>query len=282
MTEGRRQGDTETKRQGVRAFSAFPLSPCLPFSLSMLLFLFVAPLSAAEPWIDTRQSGNFICQATFPLKEYEPLLAQLQQLQPELVRTLGIAPASEPTYIYLFSNKEAHREYLEQHYPTVPYRPALFVKEGGLAGVYAYRHDALAIDLRHECTHALLHASLPMVPLWLDEGLAKYFEVPAEERAFQHPYFGWLRWEMRLGMIRTVSDLESRQELADMGASEYRYSWAWVHFMLHGPEAAHRTLVDYLADVHRGEIAGNLSERLAVATPNSTERMVQHFKHWHE
>ena len=85
------------------------------------------------------------------------------------------------------------------------------MKEGGLAGVYAYRHDGSAVDLRHECTHALLHARLPMVPLWLDEGLAKYFEVPAEQRAFDHPYFGWLRWDMRLGMIRTVSDLEQRQ-----------------------------------------------------------------------
>ena len=134
----------------------------------------------------------------------------------------------------------------------MPYRPALFVKEGGLAGVYAYRHDALAVDLRHECTHALLHASLPMVPLWLDEGLAKYFEVPVEQRAFEHPYFGWLRWEMRLGMIRTVSDLEQRRDLSEMGASEYRYSWAWVHFMLHGPEAAHTVLVRYLADIRRG------------------------------
>jgi hypothetical protein len=150
-----------------------------------------------------------------------------------------------------------------------------------MAGVYAYRHDGLDFDLRHECTHALLHASLPMVPLWLDEGLAKYFEVPASERAFNHPYFGSLRWDMRLGMIRTIDDLEQRHDLTEMGASEYRYSWAWVHFMLHGPEAAHTSLVGYLADVRRGEIAGNLSGRVANSVPNATQQMVQHFKYWH-
>jgi hypothetical protein len=53
---------------------------------------------AAAPWVDTRQSGPFICQATFVLTEYEPLLAELQELQPELVRTLGITPATEPMY----------------------------------------------------------------------------------------------------------------------------------------------------------------------------------------
>jgi hypothetical protein len=249
---------------------------------ALILVLCSVVVQAAEHWVDTRQSGPFICQATFPLKDYEPLLAELQELQPELIRVLGVTPAPEPVYIYLFSDAAAHRRYLTEHYSQVPYRTALFVKEGGLAGVYAYRHDSLVNDLRHECTHALLHASLPMVPLWLDEGLAKYFEVPANERAFDHPYFGWLRWEMRLGMIRTVSDLEARRELAEMGANEYRYSWAWVHFMLHGPEAAHATLVHYLADIGRGQIAGNLSERLEHACPNSTEQMVRHFKYWHE
>jgi hypothetical protein len=270
-----RQGDTLT--------CAHSLSPCLPFSLSFLLLLtFSTSTRAADRWVDTRQIGPFICQATFPLKEYEPLLAELQGLQPELVRILGVTPAPEPVYIYLFSDAAAHRRYLAEHYPDVPYRPALFVKEGGLAGVYAYKHDRLAVDLRHECTHALLHASLPMVPLWLDEGLAKYFEVPTDERAFEHPYFGWLRWEMRLGMIRNVSDLEQRRELAEMGANEYRYSWAWVHFMLHGPAPAHAVLVRYLADIRRGEIAGNLSEQLEHAVPNSTDQMVRHFKYWHE
>jgi len=270
-------------RQGDALVRALSLSPCLLVSLSVLLLdTCGATARAAEHWVDTRQSGPFICQAMFPLKEYEPLLAELQELQPELVRVLDVSPAAEPVYIYLFSDAQSHRRYLAEHYPDVPYRPALFVKEGGLAGVYAYRHDALDVDLRHECTHALLHASLPMVPLWLDEGLAKYFEVPADERAFDHPYFGWLRWEMRLGMIRDMSDLEQRRDLSEMGASEYRYSWAWVHFMLHGPGAAHATLVRYLADIRRGEIAGNLSERLESAVPNSTAQMVRHFKYWHE
>lgn len=255
---------------------------CVFYLSALLLLAFATPTDAADRWSDTRQSGPFVCQATFPLQEYEPLLAELQELQPELVRILGVSPAPEPVYIYLFSDAAAHRRFLAEHYPSVPYRQALFVKEGGLAGVYAYKHDRLDVDLRHECTHALLHASLPMVPLWLDEGLAKYFEVPEEERAFAHPYFGWLRWDMRLGMIRSVCDLEQRRELSEMGASEYRYSWAWVHFMLHGPAPAHAELVRYLADIRRGEIAGNLSERLEHAVPNSTAQMVRHFKYWHE
>jgi len=268
-------GHRSVESQYGRAAGRLVVLPCL------LILAALNSVAAAHRWVDTRQSGPFIIQAEFSLAEYGPLLVELQQLQPELVRILGVTPAAEPVYICLLADADSHRTFLEKHYPTVPYRPALFVKEGGLAGVYAYRHEGLAVDLRHECTHALLHASLPMVPLWLDEGLAKYFEVPKDQRAFDHPYFGSLRWDMRLGMIRTVSDLEQRRELAEMGASEYRYSWAWVHFMLHGPQESHTTLVRYLAGIRRGQIAGNLSEQMETAIPGSTERMVQHFKYWH-
>jgi hypothetical protein len=237
---------------------------------------------AAEAWIDTRSVGPFICQATFSLADCEPLLVELPELQRELTRTLGIRAPRQPIYIYLFADAPQHQTYIEQHFPLVPYRRALYIKEGEQAGVFAYRQPDLGVDLRHECTHALLHDALPVVPLWLDEGLAEYFEVPASRRAFDHPHFEALRWNMRLGLVRTVESLEQRADLAEMGAFDYRYSWAWVHFMLHGPKAAHRTLVTYLASLQQGGSPGRFSEQLAAAVPNPTEKMIQHFKHWRE
>ena len=65
-----------------------------------------------------------------------------------------------------------------------------------------------------------------------------------------------------------------------MGGVEYRFSWAWVHFMLHGPVAAHRSLVQFLADIRRGNPPGRLSERLRATVPQLDDRMVQHFKQW--
>ena len=44
--------------------------------------------------------------------------------------------------------------------------------------VYTYWGNRIQQDLRHELTHAILHSVLKDVPLWLDEGLAEYFEVP--------------------------------------------------------------------------------------------------------
>ncbi len=232
-------------------------------------------------WVDVRQFGPFTCAATFPIDQYEPLFAELPGLQQELVRVLGITPAAEPVQIYLFSNAEQHRAFIEQHYPDVPYRRALFIQEQGHTGVYAYRHAELDVDLRHECTHAMLHAALPYVPLWLDEGLAEYFEVAPAQRAFDHPHFDSLVWNMRFGMVRSVASLERLHELSEMGAYEYRYSWAWVHFMLHGPRAAHQALVGYLASIQRGDVSvGSLADRLERAMPSPTAKMVRHFKYW--
>ena len=81
-------------------------------------------------------------------------------------------------------------------------------------------------------------------------------------------------------MNRPVELLEKHSELNDMGGIEYRFAWAWVHFMLHGPLSVHRALVEYLADIRRGESPGLLSKRLRATVPELDDRMVQHFKHW--
>ena len=259
---------------------------------SILLAAFVVASSLAavwandagfQPgWMDSRQIGPFIIQATFDLKPYEKLFAELPELQRELSRTLGVATAKGPIYVYLFDGDDQYRKFTQQHFPKVPYRPALFVLEHGSPGVYTYRKADLDIDLRHECTHALLHGALPVVPLWLDEGIAKYFEVPAGQRAFDHPYFEDLKWKwsLRLGMVRSIESLEQRDDLSQMDGADYRYSWAWVHFMLHGPAPAHQALVEYLACYQQSTPPGKLSARLAQAVPNPTQQMIQHFKHW--
>jgi hypothetical protein len=241
-------------------------------------------VAAQIAWLDSRQIQPFVIQATFPLAEYDGLFLELPELQREISRTLGVPPARTPIDIFLFANAEQYREYTERHFPKVPYRPALFIWDGGSPAVYTYRKPDFDVDLRHECTHALLHSVLPVVPLWLDEGLAKYFEVPADQRASGHPYFDDLKWKwsLRLGMVRTIESLERRQNLTEMDAADYRYSWAWVHFMLHGPKPAHEALVNYLACYQRSVPAGKLSVRLAAEVPNSTEKMIQHFKNWRE
>ncbi len=236
--------------------------------------------AGAQTWVDRRTYGPFECVSAVPLAPLDAFFRDLSHLEQELQRTLGLPPAGDSVDVFVLADETSHRRFLSELYPRAPYRRALYVQRGGRGAVYAYQHAELAIDLRHECTHALLHTNLAMVPLWLDEGLAEYFEMPEAQRAFDHPHLPTLRWNLRLGMLRTDESLESHSELSGMGAVEYRYAWAWVHFMLHGPQAVHRALVHDLADIRRGDPPGVLSERLHAAVPKLDERMIQHFKHW--
>ncbi len=237
--------------------------------------------ASAEPrWTDRYTTGPFVCQADFPLKQHKELFGELAELQNELVRVLGIAPANESIRVYLFQDESSYRSFMRRQFPNVPYRRALFIKRDGPGMVFAHRQAELATDLRHECTHALLHASLPMVPLWLDEGLAEYFEMPRETRAFDCPHLANLRWNLRLGIMPSLDGLERRASLVEMGAQQYRFSWAWVHFMLHGPVEAHQQLVSYLRDIEAGNPSDRLSERLRRKLPDLESELVQHFKSW--
>ena len=234
--------------------------------------------AVAQDWADMRKVGPVVFRSTFSLKAYEPLLAEVLAVRADLAKHLGVPAADSPIEIYMMSDAVSYRRYLKRHFPDVPYRRALFIKARGRIVVLAYRHKDLAIDLRHESTHAFLHSALPMVPLWLDEGLAEYFEVPPAARASGNPHLAASRWKMMWGTTPGLERLEALTDISQMGAREYRESWAWVHFCLHGPKPAHDALVGYLADIRRSTPPGNLSDRLARKVPGVRRQLAAHLK----
>jgi hypothetical protein len=229
---------------------------------------------------DTRQVGPFLCRADFSLAEIDGVLNELAQLQADLSRTLAVPGPREPVDLYLFHDKAAYTRCLDHYLPNLPYRKALYVKDRGTGKVFAHRSRDFQTDLRHECTHALLHAALPMVPLWLDEGLAGYFEMAPEKRASGNPHLESIRWSLQWGTGPSLPALEQQTDVAKMGRTQYRDSWAWVHFMLHGPEEAHQELLAFLADIRRGTPPGLLSQRLEKRLPGLQQRFAQHFRQW--
>lgn len=234
----------------------------------------------AEGWADVRVAGPFVVRADFPLASLEPLLGELAQLQTDLARSVGLRAPSEPIELYLFQSEQTYRAYLGRHYPKMPYRRALFIKSDGPGRVLVHRNPEFAMDIRHECTHALLHSTLPVVPLWLDEGLAEYFELPPRDRASNNPYLKSVVWAVRFGMVSKIEDLEQETDFSKLSRNDYRDSWAWVHFMLHGPAEARHELIQFLADLQANSPPGTLSGRLGRRLQNPRSRMAEHFKNW--
>ncbi|MCA9266941.1 MAG: DUF1570 domain-containing protein [Planctomycetales bacterium] len=245
--------------------------------------LTTAPVADAEDasrWPYEMTAGKFRCHATFDLAGHQPLFRELAQLEQDVSHTLGIPHSDEPMHVYLFGNQLLYRQYLGQYFPAVPYRRALFVKNRGPGMVFAHLNQEFAVDLRHESTHAVLHSSLPMVPLWLDEGLAEYFEAPQAERASGNPHLNGVKWAVRFGRVPSLEQLEAKADLSEMDRGDYRNSWAWTHFMLHGSREAHDELVSYLADIRASTPPGVLSERLRRRVPDMDRRFLDHFRNW--
>jgi hypothetical protein len=251
----------------------FPSHACHFF----LLIVACPAIAAAAGWADSRTVGPLVVRADFSLAGATDALENLGHLQEDLVHALGIPAAKEPVEVHLFHDQAAYARYLDRYLPGVPYRKALYVKGKGPGRVFAYWSREFEVDLRHESTHALLHASLPAVPLWLDEGLAKYFEVPAARRALDNPYLATVRENVRSGSTSSIEGLEKKSDLSEMGSAEYRDSWAWTHFLLHGPPEAREALTAFLADIQRGAPPGALSDRLRRRLPDLPGRFAEHF-----
>jgi len=245
--------------------------------LTVTMVFSVQAAATAQQWPDHRNDGAFAFHANFSLNTCTDLLDDVIPLSGEVAQRLQLQPSSESIHVYLFSRRDVYEQYMRHYFPGVPYRRALFIKQRGPGMVFAFRSNELAVDLRHETTHAVLHTLLPMVPLWLDEGLAEYFEIPAADRRLKSPYLRSVRWRSRLRQVPRLSRLESLGELSDMKHDDYRDAWAWVHFMLHGPLEAQAVLYSYLADVQAHVPPGKLSERLQRRVPQLERKFLLHF-----
>lgn len=114
--------------------------------------------------------------------------------------------------------------------------------------------------VQHEYTHALLDASMPDIPLWLNEGLAEYFgsfttdgsvaRVGAPVRA----HLEWLGAHdlMPLARLFAITHGSPEYHEGDRRGTFYAQSWLLVHFMLSGSERDLARLEEALAEVRSG------------------------------
>jgi hypothetical protein len=248
-------------------------------------FLLVGGLLAcrvlcAEDWTDQRQVGRFELRANFPLDNCEHLIRELQRLECDLTSTLRINATTMSIHIILFRDKASYERYMKHYFEGAPARRAMFVQGTKPGWVFAYQNADYEIDLRHETTHALLHSQLPVVPLWLDEGLAEYYEVSSDARVYDNPHLTAVKWETWFFRVPSLERLERLRDMRQIGKAGYRAAWSWVHFMLHGPPDAHQVLVEYLADIHDNKPPGNLSDRMYAAIPDLEKQYIRHFRNW--
>ena len=223
-------------------------------------------------------SDQLLVRSNFKLPEDDPLLRDLKALRKQVAESLQLPLQSEPVVVYLFRDQTEYNQYMQATYPDLPPRRAYFIATARELAVYGYwgdRMDRIQEDLRHEYTHGLLHSAMSTVPLWLDEGLAEYFEVsgPAPGE-LNRTYANQLAQQVSNGWRPDLDHLEKLEKVEQMHRAEYREAWAWVHFMLHSSPDTRQVLLSYLQDLRTSKKAPSLSSRLREEVPELDARFL--------
>jgi hypothetical protein len=219
---------------------------------------------------------HLLVRSDVKLPKNHTLLRDLDSLRDEIADTLNLPVQKQPVTIYLFSDEVRYAQYLQARYPQLPPRRAYFVGTSKELAVYTFWGEKIQEDLRHEYTHGVLHASLLDVPLWLDEGLAEYFEVAGRPAGLNREYATRLASDFARGWHPNLERLETLEAVNDMQKADYQEAWAWIHFLLHHSDDSRDVLLSYLRELQSNGKPGPLSTRLRTAIPRVDERFAAH------
>jgi hypothetical protein len=241
------------------------------------------PRTSTLPGKHATRRSCYVFYHDFDLDPRDPLFDPLDDLPEQVYGELKLPPANTVIQVFLFDTQERYERYMfhpkNGRYRHLPSRRAYFITEPRIGGgpdelkVFTWMGDHLKTDLRHELTHALLNAVLKSVPLWLDEGLAGYFELPPEYDGVNPQHLDSL---LRGSIQPDLDRLEKLEQVKQMEKPEYREAWAWVHFMLRGDSRARKVLLDYLQTLRTSSTPQSLLQRLREAVPEPDGALAAH------
>jgi hypothetical protein len=262
------------------AIAAFGSAGCLslPGRLESNVSKPVAEATAAPRPGDPIARGQLVLHADFRLPQEHRLIDELVAERDLIAERLSLPITSEPIHVHLFADEAAYQRHVAQQFPGFPERRAIFVETDVTLAVYAHWGDSVAEDLRHEVAHGYLHAAMRNLPLWLDEGLAEYFEVGRGRRGLHRPHIEYLLGQQAVGWQPDLPRLEAHHSAGDMTQLDYAEAWLWVHFLLEGSGEKATLLTTYLNDLRTGQPAEPLSARLRQRLARAEPALIEHLE----
>jgi hypothetical protein len=118
-----------------------------------------------------------------------------------------------------------------------------------------------------------LHGSFGDLPLWLDEGLAEYFESDLARPDANRERIDHIATDLAAGWSPSLDRLETISDIREMSPRDYREAWSWVHLLLNGSADGKPRLLAALAELNENE--GKL--RLPDQGPTN-DRLLAHLK----
>lgn len=235
--------------------------------------------STDRPSLHTVSTRHFVINSDVRLDADNAIVSELEALHDQVYDTLRLPPQRDLVNVYLFSDEASYRFYMHTTWKDLPPRRAYFVGTTRELAVYSFISPQVMEDLRHEFTHGLLHASLQTVPLWLDEGLAEYFEVSSSVPGAVHAaHLRELKMAASENWNPNLYRLEMLSDFRDLTSRDYAESWAWVHFMLNSSNEATEVLLTYVNDLQSTRTPRALRPSLETQVPSYFNDLQAHVR----
>ncbi|HUG67513.1 MAG TPA: DUF1570 domain-containing protein [Pirellulaceae bacterium] len=222
---------------------------------------------------------QLVVYSDFKLASRHRLVEELVALRGDISEQLNVPVSDEPIHIYLFDKAETYKKYIDRHFPELPDRRAFFIESDTRLTVYAQWGDRVAEDLRHEVTHGYLHAVIPNTPLWLDEGIAEYFETPRGWNGLHLDHVKLLDAQASKGIWKPdLSRLDKLATIEEMTQRDYAESWLWLHFLLRTTRERQLLLQHHLSVLHERAQAPPFSQAIFAAEPDAAYAALDHLR----
>jgi len=139
--------------------------------------------------------------------------------------------------------------------------------------------DRVAEDLRHEVTHGYLHSVIPNTSLWLDEGIAEYFETPRGWNGLHAAHIKLLDAQARQGEWKPdLARLDKLATIDQMTQRDYAESWLWMHFLLRTTRERKVLLHHHLNLLREQAQAPPFAQSIFAAEPDAAYAVLDHLR----
>lgn len=222
---------------------------------------------------------QLVVHSDFHLPENHRLIKELTSRRDEISGILDIPTSDESIHVFLFDDEAHFQGFMERAHPEFPGRRAFFVKSDNSLNVYAYWGPRIGDDLRHEVTHGYLHSVVPNLPIWLDEGLAEYFEIKRGKQGLNGAHIYSLSNRLRRSDWQPdLARLETLREATELDQMDYAESWLWIHFLLSGGEETQELLQNQMDQLIRFGVADSMADAVAALVPDCEAQLIAHLK----
>jgi hypothetical protein len=218
-----------------------------------------------QPDLRAVRAGRFLLISDAELHDAGGIAADLDALHDELQSELRLPGIDEAVRVYIFARHTTFAHYVRKHIPYLArvdtHRRGLFLLRNGVPHIFVVRDEHFTASLRHEFVHVVLNTSAPGLPLWLDEGLAMYYET-LDDPDRRAELTRRLAKRQARGWRPDLARLEQFDEMPEMDELAYAEAWAWVRLVQEGPAEVRDLLPAYLSDLSGGRKLVPLSDRL--------------------